>query len=118
MKLYNKSGFTLLEIMVVVAIIALVLAIAIPNYHQTTLTAKRTVCIDNLKKITAAIEQWATDNSIQSGTAITSQQTDDVYSNYFRTGKPVCPSGGQYTMNPVGASPQAQCTKEDEGHKL
>ena len=118
MHLLRRNGFTLIEIMIVVAIIAIALAIAIPNYRQMTTTAKRTLCIDNLKNIAAAVERWAADNSIPAGVVITDEQAKDFYANYFRSGKPTCPSGGQYTLNPVGTTPQVQCTKESEGHKI
>ena len=115
---FTRKGFSLIEIMIVVAIIAIALSIAIPNYFRMSEISKRTVCINNLRKITAAVEQWAIDNNIASGANIGSQQEDDIYNNYLRGGKPKCPSGGDYVMNPVGANPQVQCTDEQEGHKL
>jgi len=118
MRLFNKPGFTIIEIMIVIAIIAIALAIAIPNYLHMTLTAKRTICIDNMKKITAEVSQWAIDNNITAGTAVTSEQENDMYSNYFRSGRPVCPLGGQYSISPIGENPQVRCSKEDQGHKL
>ena len=118
MHLSRRSGFTLIEIMIVVAIIAVVLSIAIPNLFHADTVSKRTASINNLVKITAAVEQWAIDNNIPTGTNITSQQEEDIYNNYLRGGKPQCPSGGEYVINPVGANPQVQCTDEAEGHKI
>ena len=104
--------------MVVVAIIATVLAIVIPNFFRMLSISKRTVCIDNLKKIMTAIEQFAIDNKIPAGTNLSQEQVDKACSDYLRGGKPKCPSGGAYVINPVDADPQVQCTYEDEGHKL
>ena len=118
MHFLRRNGFTLVEIMIVVAIIAVVLSIAIPNLFHANTISKRTVCINNLVKITAAVEQWALDNSISNGTALSSQQEDDLFSNYLRGGKPKCPAGGSYIINPVGATPQVQCTDEAEEHKI
>ena len=120
MHLLRRSGFTLVEIMIVVAVIVIVLSIAIPNYFRMTVVSKRTVCINNLRKITAAVEQWAIDNNIPSGTNIDpeSQRENDIYTNYITGSRPKCPSGGEYVINPVGSNPQVQCTDEEEGHKL
>ena len=101
-----------------VAIIAIAMAIAFPTFSHMTAISKRTVCINNLKKITAAVEQWSIDNNMPNGTNLTSQQEEDLYRNYFRSGKPACPSGGEYVINAVGSNPQAQCTDEEEGHRL
>ncbi|MFA5142827.1 MAG: prepilin-type N-terminal cleavage/methylation domain-containing protein [Candidatus Omnitrophota bacterium] len=118
MYIFRYKGFTLIEIMIVVAIIAIALAIAIPNFFRISAVSKQTVCINNLRKITAAVEQWAIDNNIASGANITTTQESDIYSSYLRGGKPKCPSGGDYLLNPVGTNPQAQCTYEEEGHKI
>ena len=117
MYLFNYKGFTLTEILIVVAIIAIVLSIAIPSFFRISALSKRTVCIDNLRKITAAVDQWAIDNNIKTGDNLTKEQEDSIYNNYLR-GKPACPSGGEYIINSVGANPQVQCTLEDKGHKL
>ena len=118
MFILTRKGFSLIEIMIVVAIIAIALSIAIPNVFHMSEVSKRTVCINNLRKITSAVEQWAIDNNISSDVNVTPQQEEDIYKNYLRAGKPKCPSGGDYVLNPVGANPQVQCTDEQEGHKL
>jgi len=118
MNIISSKGFTLIEIMIVVAIIAIVVAIAMPNLFHMSDVSKRTVCINNLRKITAAVDQWAIDNNATSGTSLTSQQEDELYSDYLHSGKPKCPSGGTYTINPIGSNPQVTCSNEEEGHKL
>src|SRR5437899_11608609 len=55
----SKSGFTLVEIMIVVAIIGLLAAIAIPNFVRARTTAQMNACINNLRQIDSAKQQWA-----------------------------------------------------------
>src|SRR4051812_21327637 len=55
----NKQGFTLVEIMIVVAIIGLLAAIAIPNFVKARTTAQQNACINNLRQIDSAKQQWA-----------------------------------------------------------
>jgi len=55
----KKAGFTLVEIMIVVAIIGLLAAIAIPNFVRARTTSQQNACINNLRQIDGAIQQWA-----------------------------------------------------------
>ncbi|MBI4974978.1 MAG: prepilin-type N-terminal cleavage/methylation domain-containing protein [Candidatus Omnitrophica bacterium] len=108
MIIFLRKAFTLVEIMIVVAIVAIILAIALPNYLTSSETSKKTACINNLKTIDAAVDQWAIDYK---------QQEEDIY-NYVKGGKPKCPSGGTYTIYQVGVKPQVRCSLENEDHKL
>lgn len=58
----KRKGFTLVEIMIVVAIIGLLAAIAIPNFIKAREKAEMNACIANLKQIQGAVQVWAIDN--------------------------------------------------------
>lgn len=117
MPIRGRRGYTLVEIMIVVAVIAILMSVAIPNYLKSGKAASRNTCILNLRQIDGAMEQWAMDNNISEGSVPSPSQEDSIY-NYIDGGKPVCPSSGEYTLHAVNSRPQVTCSREDEGHKL
>ena len=99
--LRSKKGFTLVEIMIVVAIIGLLAAIAIPNFVNARTTARNKACQANLKQIEGAIQVWAIDNNIAGTAAVT---WGDIVPDYLKR-MPECPSGGTYGITTVDADP-------------
>lgn len=117
MPIRSRRGYTLVEIMIVVAVIAILMSVAAPNYFKSGNAASRNTCISNLRQIDAAVEQWAMDNSIPADTVPDGFQEDAIYS-YVEGGKPECPSGGEYSLHAVGSKTQVTCSREADGHRI
>jgi prepilin-type N-terminal cleavage/methylation domain-containing protein len=110
----KKQGFTLVEIMIVVAIIGLLAAIAIPNFVKARTTSQMNACINNLRLIDSSKQQWAVEQKQQS-TATPAGSDLQPYLGRGSNGElPTCPIDPQnafstsYTPNNVGVPPVCQ----------
>ncbi len=104
LKTNRKSGFTLVEIMIVVAIIGLLAAIAIPNFVRARQTSQTNACINNLRIIDAAKQQWALEQGQQ--TTATPASTDiEPYLGRAGTAMPSEPLNGTYSINALSVVP-------------
>src|SRR3954469_23095346 len=108
----RRRGFTLIEIMIVVAIIGLILGIALPAFLKSRTQARKQVCIENLSQIESAKQLWGLEHGKKEGDTVT--QTDLIGETLYMKQMPNCPGGGTYDFQSIGTV--ATCTQE--GHSL
>ncbi|MCC6483203.1 MAG: prepilin-type N-terminal cleavage/methylation domain-containing protein [Armatimonadetes bacterium] len=108
----SRKGFTLIEIMIVVLIIGILLAIAVPNFIQARDSSRTKSCIANLKQIDGAKHQYAMDNNLSGTASVTGA---NLLGTYIKgSAMPACPAGGTYTIGTVDTDPTCTIT----GHTL
>jgi len=110
--LRRREGFTLIEILIVVAIIGLILGMAVPAYMKSRTQARRQVCIDTLSQIESAKQLWGLEHGKKNGDAAIKDEI--VGPGLYIKMTPTCPAGGTYDYTTIGEN--AKCNIE--GHVL
>ena len=106
------NGFTLIEIMIVLTIIGILLAIALPVFSNSRETTQKNICINNLRQISAAKNEWAVETNRANGEV---PNLSDV-TPYFKGGtdKVFCPQdssksfSASYDIQAVGTEPDCK----------
>jgi prepilin-type N-terminal cleavage/methylation domain-containing protein len=102
-QLRNDKGFTLLEMVIVVAIIGILMLIALPNYRGAAENAQKLSCDANEKSIAAQYDQYYIDHHAYP------TKIDQLVGQYLKE-VPQCPSGGTYKVDTTGSSVVVTCT--------
>ena len=93
--------------------LGLVLLWTLPNYMKASVTPCKNACINNLRQIDGAKEQYALEHQLEAGSAVTPQQIGE----YIKGGVvPDCPGNGKYTIGVVGEEPR--CSFDEGTHRL
>jgi prepilin-type N-terminal cleavage/methylation domain-containing protein len=93
----TKSGFTLVEIMVVVVVIGLLAAIAVPNFVRARTTSQTNACINNLRQIDAAKQEWGLDYKVPATARPGIAELQPYLGHGTSTPMPTCPADSQST---------------------
>ena len=99
----SRKGFTLVEIMIVVAIIGILIAIAVPGFIKARNLSRLNACQENQTKIDGAVNQYILEEKIEDLSAAGAVQDDGwktelVGSEDYLRSEPACPAGGDYTV--------------------
>lgn len=105
------KGFTLVEIMIVVAILSVITLIAIPSFFRARELSRKRACQENQAKIDGAKQQWALETSAPPDSSPT--WTDLVGASLYIRKSPACPASGTYTINAVNEDPECSLANQD-----
>ena len=110
----RRTGFTLVEIMIVVAIIALLAAIAVPGFLRARKRSQASRIINDLRLIDSAVDQYAIETNKSSGNPVAITDWTNYLkkdTNLYSTGKDIL--GNDYGTQTVDSLPKVNQTSKD-----
>ena len=110
----RRGGFTLVEIMIVVAIIALLAAIAVPGFLRARKRSQASRIINDLRLIDSAVDQYAIETNKSSGNGVAIMDWTNYLkkgTNLYTTGKDIL--GNSYGVQTVDSLPKVPQSSKD-----
>lgn len=104
------SGFGVTEIIITAILLGVVVAIVTPNFIRTRSTSCANACINNLRQIDAAVNEWALEKHETNGSSVSMNDIKPYIKLNSAGSIPSCPKGGKYTLRKVGDDPQVTCS--------
>jgi prepilin-type N-terminal cleavage/methylation domain-containing protein len=110
----RRRGFTLVEILIVVAIMGVILAIALPAFMKSRAQARKQTCIENISQIESAKQQWGLETGKKDGDV--PSEADLIGDTKYIKTMPQCAGGGTYDFGSIGVT--TTCSQAADGHVL